>query len=341
MASLYSKYILSSFYLIFSLCLLTQLQAATHQQTSEKSLATFLVLNEQAQTRDARAWSHLFKEMRKDGISEVIIQWLQYDEDPDDYVIHLRKILRAVKMHNMGIVIGLTASKNWWSEKRHNEKYLNDEAHNSIRVAEQVQRLISGHSSFKGWYISYEMEALPVKPAEKARIIRFYKKVGSHLKRLTPQKVIAVSGYKQAVVPNGFDAVKWWQDVLTDSGITRLYFQDGFGVHRESALATSNQLLHKLARARSSSKFELWVVVEAFEEVGDLASDEQTFKAVPTSISRLCEQIKQARSLDLPISFYTYSEYMFQSDSERTRRLRDEWRNSGGCNGSITPQNLD
>lgn len=334
------KNLLSIISLLLAINISAQLMVENRSQarrTHDQAVASFLFLSEQAQLRDMRAWNHLFSDMKKDGIEEVIIEWLQYDGAPSDYIFILGKILRASHKYDIRVIIGLSASKGWWGDERQSDRYLDDEVQKTLRVAERVYRLINGHPSFEGWYIPYEMEALPIEAKAKDRIIRFYRKISSFLKRLTPEKVIAISGYKQRVVPREFDAVNWWHDLLTSSGINRFYYQDGYGVRRDSPLETSNRLLNNLAKGQSSREFELWVVIETFEEVIRPIGDDHNFIGISTSTSRLCQQVRQAKSLGLAVALYTYDEFMFKAESIKARRLRDGWRQSNRC-GQILPQ---
>lgn len=302
--------------------------------TDDSRIASFLLLTARAQGRKTSEWNQLFGEMKRDGIKEVIIQWSQYDDKPDNYMVQLEKILMAIKKQEMRVMIGLASSSRWWTKERHEEEYLEAEYHKTKKIADKTYRLLSAHPGFVGWYIPYEIEATPLEDGERRRIQLFYKKITQHLKVLAPSRISAISGYKQSRLPREFNVVQWWTDLLQEAGIQRLYFQDGYGVYRESPVETSDELLRRLALNRSSSSAELWVVIEAFEEVGRKESDEQSFMAVPTTIQRLCRQVKNARLLGLPIAIYSYDQHMWNPESARAKALRSEWHKSDGCRHS-------
>lgn len=312
----------------------TRQAASTEKQVNTQAdllTASFLVLGEKAQSRSAAEWLQLLSDMRKDGITEVIIQWLQYDQSPDEYLTYLKKILAASRQVEMKVVVGLSMSSDWWTSRRMSERFLEQEYQKTIGIADQAHRHLKDHPGFVGWYIPFELEAQPLDLSKQQRLTLFYRKVSRHLKRLSPQSFVAISGYKQSSLPEQFNAAQWWQELLRSTDIQRLYFQDGYGVHRESPLATSNQLLAELERKEVTKTNHLWVVIEAFQEVGSQPSNEKNFRAVPASINRLCKQIRQARALGLPITLYSYDDYLYSQDSSEAIELLRQWRVSNGC----------
>lgn len=301
----------------------------------DQRTGSFIVLSEKAQTRSTAEWLQLLSEMRKDGITEVIIQWLQYDMAPDEYITYLKKILEASRQVEMKVVVGLSMSSDWWTSRRMNEKFLEQEYQKTIGIADQAHRHLKDHPGFIGWYIPFELEAQPMDSSKQQRLTLFYRKVSRQLKRLSPRSFVAISGYKQSSLPKQFNAAQWWQELLRSSDIQRLYFQDGYGVRRESPLSTSNHLLDELQRKEVTKINHLWVVIEAFQEVGSQPSNERSFRAVPASIHRLCQQIRQARALGLPIAIYSYDEYLYNQDSSEAIELLHQWRMSNGCRRKI------
>lgn len=306
----------------------TQQQINSH---ADQLTASFLVLSEKAQSRSQAEWLRLLSDMKKDGISEIIIQWLQYNKEPDDYITHLKKILTASRLVEMKVVIGLSMSNDWWESSRMGDRFQEREIQKTIEIADEVYMHLKEHPGFKGWYVPFELEAQQLDSSNMKRLTLFYRKISEHLKGLSPRSFVAISGYKQSSLPEQFNAVAWWQELMRSADLQRLYFQDGYGVRRESPLATSNQLLAELRRNEVTKPNHLWVVIEAFEEVGSQPSNEKDFRAVPTSINRLCEQIRQARALGLPIALYSYDDYIYSQDSVEAVELLRQWRLSNGC----------
>lgn len=295
---------------------------------------TFQNLRSDKEAKNLQEWQQLILEMKQSGLNEMIIQWLQYDDHPSRYQQQLKTILEACTRNPIMISLGLSLKSTWWKSESLNPERLEEEREKNLRVAEQASVVVRNNPCFNGWYIPHEAEAIPLADIEKKALLKFYRDLTHGLKALTPGKDVSLSGYKQSPIPEQFNAIGWWQELVNHAGIDRLYFQDGYGVERLSPLASSERLISGLAIALQSSKTKLWIVIEAFDQIKQPPGS-NLFKATATTPKRLCKQVDQARALGLPMVVFSFDDYMRGEPQSRNGQLGSAWRGSMGCQRSI------
>jgi len=288
-------------------------------QRNQAVVGTFQALSSETEVKSVSEWQQLLSEVHAAGMEHMIIQWLQYDGEPIHYRQQLEDLLSACEKTPVELIIGLSLSSAWWTEQSLTQTALQQALSTNMQLASQLQSRLSQHPCFQGWYIPQEAEAIPLTRQQLANLLHYYTELSSQLKRLTPNKLVTMSGYKQTGTPESFDAVQWWQHLLNQAAIDRLYFQDGYGVWRLSPLQSSQSLLYRLSKELDQDGSKLWLVIETFEQVNPASTQDKNFRAIPAQPQRLCLQIKQARSLGLPAVLYTYSDYLRSKSNSKAK----------------------
>jgi len=119
-----------------------------------------------------------------------------------------------------------------------------------------MRPLATKYSSFKGWYISEEIDDINWRSFESQQVLFHYlEKLTKHLRVLTPDKQVALSGFSNgALSPDSFQT--FWSELLVRANVDTVLFQDGIGVNklqldnlhhylkamRNAALATGTEL---------------------------------------------------------------------------------------------------
>lgn len=287
-------------------------------QREQVLVGTFQELNSETAAQSVSEWQQLLTEVEAIGSKHVIIPWLQYDGKPVHYRQQLEALLTACQQRPVELIIGLSLSSTWWTEQSLTQTALQHTLSTNMQLASQLQSQLSQHACFQGWYIPQEAEAIPLTRQQLANLLHFYTELSHQLKRLTPNKLVTMSGYKQTATPSSFDAVQWWQRLLNQAAIDRLYFQDGYGVWRLSPLHSSESLLSHLAKDLDQDRSKLWLVIESFEQINPATTKDKQFLAVPAKPERICKQLNQARALGLAAVLYTYSDYLRSKGKGKT-----------------------
>lgn len=324
---------------ISTLLMTTIGQSATSNPAASVNKAavdgTFQILADEQAPRSKRAWQELMAELRESGLNHIVIQWLQFDGSPNNYADQLEALLNACRNEPLSLMIGLSLSSTWWSESSLQTDRLQQELADNIQVATSVASMLRDHPCFIGWYIPHEAEATALTEQQDAALLQFYSQLSKALKRLTPGKLVSASGYHQSKQIDGFDPVYWWRNLVETAGIDRLYFQDGRGVIRLAPLAVSDKLIQELAKVLPHRRTELWIVIEAFEQL-DPGSQDSEFRAIATTPQRLCQQVQQMQSLAAPMILFTFADYMRGPIGSRAADLGEHWRRTQGCRSNHT-----
>ena len=178
--------------------------------------------------------------------------------------------------------------------------------------------LVGKHRSFRGWYITEEIEdATWKKPDARSVVIAHVRELATNLRALKPDATIAISGFSNAeTTPATFG--QFWSDLLRAAPVDVLLFQDGIGVGKQ-ALSSLPLYLAAARDAASRNGRQMQVVVEIFQQV----TTTPAFVAVPAPLDRVTRQIDVAATYSSapgPIAF-SIPEYMTPLGGPDAQRL--------------------
>jgi hypothetical protein len=258
-------------------------------------------------------WEALFDEFESTQIKELIIQYGVYNNfahfPTDDFETTdtppLETILAIAEARGIKVLVGLNFDEDYWDflwdEDVHLANFLNESYVKSMLVANQINEIAQHYKSFKGWYISEEFEERTWNYYNRLNmIISYLGDLSYDLKVLTPAASIALSTYICSPPP----AKGYYQtmgQVLANTDITDLYFQDGIG----TGYVPQNTLfdyIFELKNATLENDCYFHVVVELFDD-----------RYFPASIDRVIWQIQVAnRAQPASICSFATPHYMSQ-----------------------------
>ncbi|MFC5472639.1 DUF4434 domain-containing protein [Paraherbaspirillum soli] len=278
-------------------------------------------------------WTRLFAEFSQLRLSTLVVQWSVHDETPlfnqPQHAVNanapLEMILSMADAANMNVYLGLVHDSQYWEHIKQApeqvEAYLRQLLDRSATTASQLRPLTKAHSSFKGWYISQEVDDLNwEKPALRSALIAYLEQLSGFLRVLTPEARISMSGFANSGTdPKQLEDL--WQALLAGArAIDLVFFQDSIGVAKLS-LAKLPDYLAAVGRAVDSHLRVLQTVVEVFRQDHGAPIDNQAFHAVPASLERIEHQIEIARNYSSGIIAFGIPEYMSASGTPEAASL--------------------
>jgi hypothetical protein len=266
---------------------------------------TFIQLSEGHGAWTAAQWEDLFREMRRLRLTRVVVQWslagdlafyesAAYRRVPNSPV---ETILRLAEESRMTVLVGLAHDPAFWDriarEPALVEAYLRRLRSRSLSVARELAPRLGGSAAFGGWYLSEEIDDLNwLEPRRRAILAAHLKEQALALRELAPARTIAVSGYSRANCdPTALAGL--WKDLLADSPLDLVLFQDGIGALNLDLDHLPFYLEALKGAVRDQGK-ELAVVVEVFRQTGGPPLDEGTFRAEAAPLDRVRRQLTAA-----------------------------------------------
>ncbi|MEO5970820.1 MAG: DUF4434 domain-containing protein [Bdellovibrionia bacterium] len=262
---------------------------------------TFIQYQSWMMQMDSKKWQPELDAMRNAGIDTIVIQWVKSDHirfypvnipgnDPTEI------ILAYADRNHMKVYVGLQSDKNWWSNWS-DEDYLQKTAQKTVVLGKSTLKRYGKHSSFQGWYISYELSDADFDDDEIESVNHFLKRTSLGLKGLSRKKYsVGLSTFFNGRIPPAA-VQKVYSEILKGSGINILMVQDGVGVHN-----WNNQVAEKVTPymnafrlAARKNGIRMWGVVESFVNTKDsparLKAGHNSERA-PADILRLKEQLQ-------------------------------------------------
>lgn len=262
---------------------------------------------------DAR-WQRLFEHFATLGLTELVVQWTRYDDTsfcPDDAPCLVDKVLDHADRFGLGVLVGLAHRSDFWDRIKapaeDRRAYLAGLRDASLATAAGLAPVVGRHPSFRGWYLSEEIDDVSWNdPAERRILVEHLAELSFRLRAETADAFrIGVSGFSNAALaPDGLTAL--WTDILGASAIDVLLFQDGIGVGKLT-LAELDPYLAAVSEATHSANRTLWVVVETFERTDN---GDDTFTARPASLGRIEAQLAVAAIHADTLIAFSVPEYM-------------------------------
>lgn len=225
-------------------------------------------------------WEDEFQYMKDVGMDHLILQWSANtefgtavypttvsgltQETSQDVVA---KALQMGEEYGLDIYIGLQLNHEWFVNYTNNVAWLDEEAGVASDLIEDLWNQYSGYDSFKGWYLSFEVDNWNLPDATSwQRMANFYNDVTTVAHTVSPGLPIMISPFYN--VSGGLNPSGWqtmWEYILSRTDIDILALQDGIGAGHAatSDLASWFAATHNAITA-SGSGTALWADTETF-----------------------------------------------------------------------------
>src|SRR5437660_2141859 len=262
---------------------------------------TFIHLSQARGSRDEDSWRRLFGYLAQLRALEIVVQWTVYDDTafypsarhPHGAQPPLETILTLADELGMTVRVGLAHDSAFWSRVNRDPAsvvvYLRGLQARSESVARELVPLVQPHRSFRGWYITEEIEDANWKdPRARTALFEYLDRLALSVRTLKPEASVAVSGFSNAEsAPANFGA--FWTSVLRAAPIDVMMFQDGIGAGKQRL--SFLPLYQAAARgATHTTGRELQPLVQVLPQLNDPTG----FKAVPAPFDRVARQIDLA-----------------------------------------------
>jgi len=229
---------------------------------------------------NAAQWEEEFEYMQDVGIDQLVLQWTAnskfktavYPTSVTGYTQNTTQDLMELALETgesvgTDIYVGLNVNDDWFFKYANDPIWLDQEEDAAIAFADDLWTKYGSYSSFKGWYLSLEVENWNFPTAtEWGRLANYYDNVIAHLKTLSPNKPVVISPYFNPA--GGLNLAGWqdmWEYILDVAPIDVIALQDGVGAGH----ATTGQLADWFATTQSAianarPTTELWADTETF-----------------------------------------------------------------------------
>jgi Domain of unknown function (DUF4434) len=284
-------------------------------------------------------WNHLFQELKRLKIKRLIIQWTAHQQTyffPSPHHLNnhptLEYLLQAADEIHIDVWVGLVEEPDFWKkisdETPVRSRYLQELLAQSSVVAKELVPLLKPHPSFKGWYITQEIDDLNWRTtAHQALLFQYINALSTQLKRLSPNTPIAISGFVNKGTDPAFLEDFWNALLLAAPAIQEVLFQDGIGVHKQS-FQSLPPYLQAMQRATNKTSRKLNTVVEIFEQTQGYPINNLSFQAIPATVDRIQEQLVLASLYSEESIGFSIPEYMLSSTDAAQKILYQQYINT-------------
>lgn len=282
---------------------------------------SFFQLTTEQKAWSQHKWDRLLRDWRALGLESLVLQWSRYDEvdfysgKTESYSALLDRIFRAARAHDIQLTLGLKYDPAFWERidgsVAHRAVYFEQRRMEREQLLEELAHY-SKHPNFAGWYLPDEIDDLNWRGSvRRAQLIAYLKTARQQIGRHSPHPV-SISSFANGDLP----ADNWaafWQEVLGQSGIDQLYFQDGLGVGKlEPAEVTL--YLESMTQMPFAAAGNLTVITELLEP-----DEQEGFRA--TSWSRLRQNMRLPAQLDLKAVAFAFHPYLNPREDKATAQL--------------------
>jgi hypothetical protein len=193
--------------------------------------------------------------MKNLHLSHLVVQWAANDHDKraggqktavyptqqPGYVRNtstdvIERTLRAADAAGVDVWVGLPVSDDWWNVYAYDPWWLDNEATTAKAFAHELWDKYHSHASFKGWYLSFELDNVHFGTASaQNNMISFYQNVIGELHVLSNNLPVAIAPFYNGVntqLPGWQDPTAWgytWKHILENVDVDVIALQDGVG----------------------------------------------------------------------------------------------------------------
>jgi len=291
----------------------------------------------------------LFQKTRSMGFDTVFLQWSSYDDvsfyhDPRPSKknnARLTSIIQAACKADVKLWLGLHHDSQFWERsaqsKAQVKTYLNQ------RLVDLKQRLpalelainaaVPHVRCIEGWYISDEIDDMTWADADYQQLlVNNLNATKQLLKKSRPKWPVAISGFTNRV-KNPLEYGQFWDNLLTETGIDLLLFQDGVGAGKLT-LENEESYIRSLTAMALKKDYNVSVVVELFNMK---KQKDGTNNFSSASVARVKQQLILAEKAGAKqLAVFAATPYLLQDDMKGKEKLAAFWRNSllNSCKGS-------
>lgn len=292
---------------------------------------TFFQPTNAMKTWDNETWDTLFDTYRCLGLSEIIVQWVVYEDtslnsEKPTYEYDLSvisKVLEYAEQNGMCVTIGGVFQNSFWkrieAEPELIKVHLMRIRKGTSEAIERIAPQLKCSPAFAGWYISQEIDDRTWLDKRYTSVLcSFIKDLHGDLSTLVPDMPMSISAFS-----NGWASPerlgKFWRSVADTTGIERVLFQDGVGVNK-LAVKEVPIYLENMQKEMQGACCTIQPVVEIFTQLeGD------KFTAEPASLKRIREQMRE----ELPfapdgVMLFSVAEYMSPLGGPKAEALLQE-----------------
>ena len=288
--------------------------AARAKASVPRFTGTFVQLWDTHATWESARWNDLFASLRAIGVTEIIVQWTITQTNapqanpaqaaspetarlaaaPIQLHPALPFLLQAAEEQHMQIVLGLVHDPVYWDKIKAEPDivryYLRQLGNTSLHAARAALLLPGSKNVVSGFYIPQEIDDKTwLEPERQSALVNYLTDLRTGLQAAAPGLPVAISGFSNAFAEPAM-LEQFWQTVLKKSGIERVLFQDGVGVHK-LRIQETGLFMAAVSRAAQKSGGTLTPVVETFRQVDGPPINDKPFRAVPVSLSGLHRQM--------------------------------------------------
>lgn len=293
----------------------------TSVATSGCLQGTFIQLVEANRQWTKDQWAALFDDFEKLRIRSVVLQWSVIDNEAF-YASRRFKasanpvvdwIMALAQDRQIDVMVGLSHQSNHWTritQANERQAYLKEQIERVAVTAGELTPVVTKYQSFKGWYISEEIDDQNWVGDDQNDAMQSYLfQTTTLLRGLTPKAVLGVSAFANKTTTPGDLGMFWHHMLAKVKGLDIIYFQDGIGVHKLTLelLPDYYAAMHK---ALSTHKRELRPVVELFEQTSGDPVATGEFKAVPATLERVQKQLQVASKYGVQRIAFSVPEYL-------------------------------
>lgn len=332
--------------LITSLCwLIVMASCAAHDRhADDKAVSSdrrcvqgsYIQLLDQHVRWSPSEWRSLFGYLGELQVDHIVVQWSGLDQRPFYRTVPvpaapdmpLESILRMADAADMRVSVGLSHDLAYWTRVGRPDRraYLTERLRTNRQMATELRPIVMAHPSFAGWYISEEIDDLNwTDPNDKLALFNYLLELSNHLHKIMPEANIGLSGFvNRRTAPETLR--DFWIELLARApAINEIYFQDGIGVDKLT-MAELPRYYGVIRDASNAAGRQFIPVVEAFRQSGGPPISKGEFKAEPTTLRRLTEQINIANSYASRHVVFGAPEYMTPGGGPQAARLYQEMR---------------
>lgn len=221
----------------------------------------------------------------------------------------LSELLTAAQNKGIDIWVGISWSDDWWTKASTDFTWLADEASFATSVIQDIWTSTAGYSSkssFKGWYISWEIDNVNyTSSAQQLHMRDALKTIVDYAKTNTSKPVMISPFFNDSM---GQTASEWrdmWTYFLDDTAgadIDIVALQDGIGVHHADTTTIDDWLIATKQATDTNTDCELWANIETFDDIGN-----DTYRSA--SIDRIFDQIDAESPYVTKMTSYSFTSY--------------------------------
>lgn len=252
-------------------------------------------------------WETEMQKMKEVGVNKVIIQYSVYNDlswySPTSlsYVVYkettLNKIFAAAEKLNMKVMPGLYFDETWNSSDKASQSTYTTILNKHKSVIDELYALFGSSPAFDGFYIPQEINDLEWQTSNKSSLLyNFIQNVCAYAHAKNPAIKTMISPFFNLWQPS--DVVADWYDAMlaVTVDLDLVIPQDGVGVTIKDVDTDLPNYFSKIKQVCDDHSVGFGVNAENFEQLSGWPIDNNPVTFTSATISRLVEQLQEAKS---------------------------------------------